>query len=398
MYNSSPILARHWMALPNTALIEETCDITHNVHTHDALTSNTPSRNNAVHGCWCALIETLPARTSCSPSHFHPEITIYVEMDPSSQALRKVRDEVIESRAWSKLQRELLMQIHHLEYLAGEGQLRTFNSLTTREKLAAVERAVKELGDTPAYAKLQTKIGAAVDQHFSSLVFNPLAPPQTTQQATSSSSVHVPSRAGRDGEQQASSFNRPLAEACSILLQESPHLKHSLKNALNHPLPSTLRLPAWKLLLQYPAVQKDFMVTAKNMQPRNAEERAISERCQSILSSHLVFRDIAEGDTNLLAMQSVMLYWKQRTSVSVLDSEFLLCVPFIHVWREELDRQVGEGKGEGWLLFAEIAGEYVNFMEMLPPSIGSAVGRVSFGEGFNSNSIYMYMYKLMISL
>lgn len=285
-------------------------------------------------------------------------------MDSSSRALRKVWDEITESRTWSKLQHELLTQIRHLEYLVGEGQPRTFSSLSTREKLAAVDKAVKELGSTQVYAKLQTEITTAVDKHFSPLAFLPPHPQHApTLRVTTSSSVQ-----------------RPLAEACSTLLQESPHLKHSLKNALNHPLPPKLRLSAWKLLLQYPSVQKDFLLTGKQMQPANAEEREIAQRCESTLNSNLALKHIAESDTALLAMQSVMLYWKRRTSSNVVDSDFLLCVPFIHVWKKELDGYVEEGKGEGRVLFAEIAGEYVNFMEMLPPSIGSTASGVSWRD------------------
>lgn len=281
-------------------------------------------------------------------------------MDSTTQALRKVREEITESRTWSKLQQELLTQIHHLEDLVGEGQPRTFSSLSTRDKLAAVDKAVKELGSTQVYAKLQAEITTAVDKHFSPLVFRPLDPQHTTTHRI------------------ANSVKRPLAEACSTLLHESPHLKHSLKNALNHPLHPKLRLSAWKLLLQYPSVQKDFLVTGKQMRPANAEERDIPQRCKSILTCNVALKHIAESDTALLAMQSIMLYWKRRTSSSnVLDSEFLLCVPFIHVWMKELDKYVKDGKGEGWLLFAEIAGEYVKFMEMLPPSIGSTASGVS---------------------
>ena len=275
-------------------------------------------------------------------------------MDSTTQALRKVRNEITESRTWSKLQQELLTQIRHLEP-------RTFSSLSTREKLAAVEKAVKELGSTQVYAKLQADVTTAVDKHFSPLAFRPLHPQHAT---THPFTI-------------ASSVKRPLAEACSILLQESPHLKHSLKIALNHPLSPKLRLSAWKLLLQYPSVQRDFLITGKQMLPVNAEEREIPQRCKSILNSNVALKHIAESDTALLAMQSIMLYWKRRTSSNVPDSELLLCVPFIHVWMKELDRCVEEGKGEGWLLFAEIAGEYVNFMEMLPPSIGSTANGVS---------------------
>lgn len=299
------------------------------------------------------------------------------DMDPSSQALRRVRDDVIQSRTWSKLQKELMMHMRQMEYRAEEGQLRTFNSLSTREKIATVERAVKEVGKTPTYTKLQSQVVSAIDRHFSPLIYT-----QVTQQdiATSSSSIHL------------SPLAHPLAEACSRLLQASPHLKHSLKYALNHPLPPKLRFTAWKILLEYPSVQKDFMLTGKEMRPRSETEREIPQRCETIVNDNPVFRYIAESQTSLLALQAVMLYWKQRTSGTVLDSEILLCIPFIHVWNEELKRHVGEGKGEGWLLFAEIAGEYVHFMEMLPPSIGNAAEVSNGGRLTLSDTLYICSY------
>ena len=256
----------------------------------------------------------------------------------------------MESRAWSQLQRELLAKMRRSQHLAGERQLRTLDSLSTREKRAALERAVEELGETSAYASLQDEVGIAVDRHFSSHSFQQGASPPPRQAA------------------------HPLADACSRLLEESPHLKHSLKQALNHPLPSKLRLSAWKLLLCCPTVQNHHLATGKGAHPRNEAEREVVQRCQSILGSNPVFADIAENSSYLLAMQSVMLYWKQRTSGCVLDSKFLLCIPFIYVWREELERY--RGSREKWPLFAEIAGVYVRFMEMLPPSIVGAASAV----------------------
>ena len=327
--------------------------------TGHTLTSNASSRYDTVHGCWCALIETRLGALA----HFQPAPPIYParEMDPSWQALRKTRDEVVQSRAVSKLQRELLAR---MQDLGGDGQLRTFNSLSTREKLAAVERAVKEVGETPAYAKLQSQVVSAIDRHFSPLIFAPFSQvPQELDSAVSSSSAHLVPPA------------RPLAEACSRLLRASPQLKHSLKYAFNHPLPPELRLSAWKLLLDSPSLQGNFTVTVGDVQPRNESEREILQRCESIANDNPAFQSIADSRTALLALKAVVLHWKRRTSGKVFNSEILLCIPFIHVWREELKRDVGgEGKGEGWAIFNEIAGKYVHFMEMLPPSICSAAG------------------------
>ena len=281
-------------------------------------------------------------------------------MDTPSQALRKVREEVVASRAWSRLQRELQSQMAQ----STAGQLLR-GSLSAGEKLAAVERGVEAVGETSAYARLQAQVASAVDRHFSPLLFQP--PPMT--QEVSATSVVDTSRAHPEAAD-------PLAEACSMLLKASPHLKHSLKYALNHPLPQRLRLSAWRVILQRPDVQKDFLVVGKEMQPRDGAEREISRRCEDIVGRNPAFRDLAGSRAALSAMQAVTLYWKRRASGKLLDSELLLCVPFVYVWREELERGAAagvDGKEGRWVHFAEIAAQYVQFMEMLPPSVsGSA--------------------------
>lgn len=299
-------------------------------------------------------------------------------MEPHLLALQKAREDVVQSRAWTKLQREFLSRLHRLEDAAGDGQLRTFNSFSTEEKLSAVAKAVAEIRNTSAYSKLQAKVTSTVDNHFSALVFQPPPSPSSDslQPATSGSTEETTSRQG--GERGAASSNHHLDEACTKLLLESPHLKLSLKSALNHSLPPRLRLTAWTLLLQHPSVENDFLISAKGMQPRNSEERRLPQRCQDLLDSNLAFRELAKSKSVLLAMQSVVLYWNQRTSGPVSDAELLLCVPFVYVWKEELEGHVGEDDNRP--LFAKIAGQYVSFMEMLPPSMHSAVGGVSLGK------------------
>lgn len=296
-------------------------------------------------------------------------------MEPSWLALQKAREDVVQSRAWTQLQREFLSQIHQLESAAGGGQLRTFNTLSTEEKLSAVAKAVTEVRKTSAYSKLQTKVASSVDNHFSALVFQPPSS-DSLQPAASGSTEETIS--GHGGERVAASSNHHLDEACTKLLLESPHLKHSLKSALNHPLPPRLRLTAWTLLLQHPAVENDFLISAKGLQPQNSEEKKMPQRCEALLDSNLTFTELARSKRALLALQSVTLYWSQRTREPVTDAELLLCVPFVYVWKEELEGHVGEDDNRP--LFAKIAGQYVSFMEMLPPSMQSSDSGVSLGK------------------
>ena len=295
-------------------------------------------------------------------------------MDPTSQALRKTKKDVVSSKTWSRLQSEFLGLIHQQEDPRGEGSVQSFASLSTRDKLLAVDKAVTELCKTPVYARLQEKIASSVDCHFSPLAFQP----------TPATSKVPPS-------------TRPLAEACSKLLDDSPHLKSSLKIAFNHPLPPQLRLTAWKQLLQNPAVERDFLVTADGTQPQNLEEKHIHQLCQDTLSSHSAFKDLAESKAILLALQSVIVYWKQRTKQNATDGEIRLCIPFVYIWREVLEKNMREGKGDGWLLFAEIAAQYISLLEILPANVDGSASKVSCKLNNSSNNFFMSLINFMYS-
>ena len=284
-------------------------------------------------------------------------------MDPSSQALRKVKEQVTCSRSWARFQRELQSQLRRLAAATAAGgeedeQLQaSFDSLSPSEKTVVVERAVEAVGESLAYARLQSQVASAVDRHFGP--FLSYHPSLVAQEESASSSFDS---------------SQPLAEACSLLLQSSPHLRHSLRLALNHPLPCRLRPSAWRSLLDLPDVRSDFMAVCKEMEPTGEGEREIQGRCRALLDSSRTFSGLARSGPCLAALQAVTLFWKRRRSSEgdLLDSELLLCVPFVHVWSRELERHVGEGKGEGWLIFAEIAAEYVHLMEVLPSSISSS--------------------------
>ena len=311
-------------------------------------------------------------------------------MEPSLLALQKARENVVQSRVHSKLQLEILSLLNQLqlESVEEKGQLRPFSSFSTEEKLSAVSRVMNELQNTSAYSKLRTKVTSAVDTHFSPLIFE-------SSTARSSGSLQ-PAAIGSTsasltqlGETETRHCNRHLDKACTRLLRESPHLKHSLKAAVNHPLPPRLRQTAWKMFLHDRTVENDFLLTSSGeaMHPKNSEEKRIAQRCQALLNSTPAFRELAENGNVLIAMQSVMLYWSQRTGSTVLDAELFLCLPFIYTWREELERQrkremeeerqVGGRKKDSLQLVAEIAGQYVHFMDILPPSVAISANAVS---------------------
>ena len=277
------------------------------------------------------------------------------------------------SREWEDLNKELFSQIQHLEYLEGRGR---FTTLSNREKLATVGKATKALEKTRAYGELQRKVSNSVEHHFS-----PVGPYPATGPSRSAESLQTPrSAAGRDTPM------RDISEACGHLLLEWPHLKCHLKNCFNRPFPPGLRAPAWKAILQQSSIKKEFLAKAaeRGFQDLQVtpEDKRIAHRCEVLLSSNPVFHDMADSASILRAMKSVILFWnlKAGTGNMITDTDLLVCIPFLYVWREELSRtssEAGIGKGLNWSVVAEIAEQYVSFMEMLPLTMHSVILDVS---------------------
>ena len=294
-------------------------------------------------------------------------------MDSSS--LSRSREEVVYSREWEELNRELASQLQHLEYLQGGGQqFRSFTSLSDREKLAAVGKVTRALEKTRAFNDLQVKVTATLDRHFSSISQQP-----AVGASSSAEGLQSPDPAGSIADV---SILR-VSKACSYLLAEWPHLKRHLKRCFNHPLPSQLRAIAWKLLLPYPAVQKDFLTKALSQggfPELSSEEKRVARRCEVLLSSDPAFHEMADSVAVLKAMKSITLYWSARSGSVVPDTALILCIPFLYVRREELSQWRSEGSGRtdnNWALVAEIAEPFVSFMEMLPLTMHSVTEDVS---------------------
>lgn len=91
---------------------------------------------------------------------------------------------------------------------------------------------------------------------------------------------------------------------------------------------------------------------------------------------------MADSASILRAMKDVILFWslKAGTGNMITDTDLLVCIPFLYVWREELSRtnsETGIGKGQNWSVVAEIAEQYISFMEMLPLTMHSVISDVS---------------------
>lgn len=286
-------------------------------------------------------------------------------MDPGSRALQRARKEVLESKEWEELNRELGSRVNQLEYLQGRGKLRTFATLSDQKKLVAIGKATRELEKTRAFSDLRAKVAASVDHHFISVNTQPAA-------LNSADSLEGPSSLPV-----SDTSMEIVSKACSHLLLEWPHLTHHLKESFNHPLPPELRAMAWKIILHSPAVRKDFLTKATSQEgfPEvTPDEKRIARRCEVLLHSNPAFHEIADSTSILRAMKSIILYWNHKSRNTISDTELLLCLPFLYVGRAELSRM---GASDNWNLIAEFAEQYITFMEILPLTMHSIVEDVS---------------------
>ena len=291
-------------------------------------------------------------------------------MDPAIRALHRAREEVVHSPEWENLNRELLSQIERLERLKG-GEPPT----TLSNRAAQVGKATRALEKTRAYDELQLKVSKSLDRHFS-----PVGSQPTTGLFGLSAENVSPTRG-------KAAPTRNISEACCHLLLEWPHLECHLRNCLNHPLPPNLRAVAWEVILRHPSVRKEFLDSAasKGFQEVHvtAEEKRIAHRCEILLNSNPVFHEMAESASIERAMKSIILFWSQKagTQKMIMDTDLLVCVPFLYVWREELSSwsgaEAGVGQGQNWTVVAKIAEQYVSFMEMLPLTMHSVILDVS---------------------
>ena len=294
-------------------------------------------------------------------------------MDPAIRALHRAREEVVHSPEWENLNRELLSQIQRLERLEGGDPSAAFSN---REKLAAqVGKATMALEKTRVYDELQLKVSKSLDRHFSPVESQPAVG------LFGLSAENVKSTREKDAP------TRNISEACRHLLLEWPHLECHLRNCLNHPLPPNLRTVAWEVILRHPSVRKEFLdsAAAKGFQEVNvtAEEKRVAHRCEILLNSNPVFHEMAASAPTVRAMKSIILFWSQKagTQKMITDTDLLVCIPFLYVWREELSSwsgaESGMGRAQNWTVVAKMAEQYVSFMEMLPLTMHSVILDVS---------------------
>ena len=285
---------------------------------------------------------------------------VSVTMDRPYYALQQTKSEILASKEWKRVVQDLCIFFAHR---TEGGQVENYERLSQQEKYELMRKAARQLQRTSAFRDLQSKVAAVTTQTLVSIpsfAFLNTGNLQHHNDAPFNPAEHFQS-------DQLASVN--AANACAHLLQEHCHLKHYLKKCFNHPLPAELRITAWKTLLQHP----EHSVRRRNQhfnsfQAESKENKEITERCEVILSSS---RFLTRSPIILKALKSVMAFCSHYKESRPSDTEFLLCIPFLFVWQNSLERENKADAVSGSIdkmkqSLSDIADTYLSFMENIP--------------------------------
>lgn len=289
-------------------------------------------------------------------------------MEPRN-LFQQAKKDISASTEWERVVQELHVC---LEHSIGSGQLRNFEELSKLEKYELMRKAAGQLERTNAFIDLQSKVSATLTQSLVTIPSLVLLDAGDSQLAGDipSFSVSEYSSSNKLGSVYA-------ARACAYLLQEHSHLKHYLKKCFNHPLPTDLRIMAWRVLFHHDSstVREEFVLKQKSLSTggfrgESEGDREIITKCEAILNSSPLFSHLARSPTIVKALKSIMGFWSHHKDSWLSDIDFLLCVPFLHVWQNRLERgrSLTASKEQIQESLIDIAEVYITFMEELKPT------------------------------
>ncbi|XP_077995375.1 uncharacterized protein LOC144448905 isoform X2 [Glandiceps talaboti] len=219
--------------------------------------------------------------------------------------------QITDSPEWGALTRELFDAI---QQQLTESKVTYFTDLSEAEKTLFMQRAAKAIQHGKSFTNLQVNVSHSLDQHLNNQVAKELL--EDFPVITKSDLVlgHA-----RDGS--------------VALLRKWPEMKNKLHLCLNQVLPDRLRQIAWKLFLHNPNLKKQYVEILQS-DPKNVMsilDLEIVQKCQQLLENEHTFQELAGSVSILNAMKSTLSYYhaRKRTQTSLLDSDYLLVVPFL---------------------------------------------------------------------
>ena len=279
-------------------------------------------------------------------------------MESRLPALQQIKRDITSWVEWERVLQDLC---HFLDHPSGKELLGNFESLSKEGKHGLMRKAARQLQQTITFRDLQTKISTTLAHSLVTI-------PRPVFLSTDNDSQPLGgSLSDAEHSQSDTLVSMTAATACAHLLQEHCHLKYYLKKCFNSPIPAELRTTAWKVLLQNESskARAEYLVKL-SFDNINKKSEGILSKCEAVLGSSRFLSFLARSSVIVNALKSIMAHWRHCKARRPSDSDVLLCVPFVYVWRKSL---VGESKMETAdqrkETLTEVAEVYFNFLNKL---------------------------------
>ena len=274
--------------------------------------------------------------------------------------LVQAKDDIAMTVEWKELTSELFDAV---QQQLSENHVKHFSDLTDSEKNVFIERAAKLVKGNSAHTRLVSKVSELLDKHLNETVSDELLNPLNAGTKT----------------------DLVLGRACSAaveLLRRWPDLTNKLLTCLNRPLRGDIRRAVWSLILVNPKIGDSFLqrFDLDKNDTQALQDATIVQKCQAFLSSESSFQEISSNPAILFAMKTVLSYRQVylKTTSTVVDTEYLLLVPFVKVFVDADSNSPGEVERDH---FARILETYFTFMESRPMFLKDTGTKVSILQG-----------------
>ena len=242
--------------------------------------------------------------------------------------LDKVRVDLGLSEEWKQVRQDISVSVRKTLERQRQSQLspEEYNSL--------VKKATRQTRKSEAYQKLQTRVASVIEVHY----------PKGSRKTKAD-----------------------VLETSSYLLKTRPHLTSQLKVFINRPFPQKLRQSAWNAFLQNELIKKEFMLMYEGKEPQDFRNKdpELAKTCDRLLHSRR-FPELNKFPNMSFECYAVLRFWKTKVKRELVNPDFLICLPFLYLYKEELS-----SKTINWSIVGTVAEMYVSFMEIMPLNMRS---------------------------
>ena len=286
--------------------------------------------------------------------------------------LEACKREVANSNQWKLFSQQLFV---HIQRHLSAGNVMFFTDLTEQQRLHLTTQASEEIkvSNNSVYQNMVAAVSSTMDRNVNEYA-----------------SLHKGNRSRNDFIMEL------LAGLSSQLLAKWPSHKRLLVQCFNRRLPVTLRITAWKVMLQNKQIYHIYITKAANTNSHDPASTGyhVYQQCQHLIGSNKMFSLLAENGLCLQVMKDVVVFWKLQCGKQQLSQvDIMLCVPFVYLRLRELTMIKQGVKMNVDQLAGMIAEQYVSFMTQRPPTMmdgGISVSNSSLVDGTFTRSNLMY--------